>query len=128
MAIIYCGRPRALDGWVQVYNIFVIQKGFASSRICRRNQGAIKMGQVEVFEWLKNQREGGRDCFFSIKEIEDGLRAVGNTDSLIGLRGDVFRLCICDYVEYQDLDKTGLNNYKKVFRCKLKYCNGFKEL
>lgn len=83
------------------------------------------MGQVEVFEWLRDQRECGDDDFFYPKEIEKGLRSKGlSNGALEHIRGDCFRLwqsgngCL----EMKDFDLKGQTNWMKAFRVKKQYC------
>lgn len=77
------------------------------------------MGQVEVYAWLKNQYEMGKHEWFSTQEVIKGLREGGATSGMLkGVRADLIRLCVSGYVEMQDLDKTGFNNYNRVFRFK----------
>ena len=83
------------------------------------------MGQMEVYEWLKNQRESGKEQYFTTKEVEKGLTQAGFSNGTIkNLRVDLIKLTVSGYLEMIDLDKSGLNNYNRVFRIKKVYCNG----
>ena len=81
------------------------------------------LGQYEVYEWLKNRLESGDDRFFTPKDIELGMIAQGiGTERRNGaVRGDCFRLLSSGYLDMQDLDKSNLSNWKKVFRIKKQY-------
>lgn len=75
------------------------------------------MGQYEVFKWLKMQAECGQTQYFTPQEVEKGLKAQGlSNGALQGIRRDLIKLSISKIILTQDLDKTGLNNYKRVFK------------
>lgn len=77
------------------------------------------MGQWDVYEWLKCKYECGIYTWFTPKDVEQGLREQGFTNGyLINIRTDLIKLSVANCIEYKDLDKTGLSNYKKVFRYK----------
>ena len=73
------------------------------------------MGQIEVLDWLKTQYECGQTQFFTVKEIEKGLQRQGK-NSLAHTRMYCIKLAISKIIEVKDLDTTGFNNYKRVFR------------
>ena len=77
------------------------------------------MGQWDVYEWLKNQFESGNLKWFTPREVEKGLKDAGFSEGYLKfIRTDLIKLAVSKIIEYKDLDKTGLSNYKKVFRFK----------
>ena len=75
------------------------------------------MGQFEVYMWLKTQKEIGNDKYFTTKEIEKGLKDNGATNGMLkGIRVDCIKLVVNKDIIMLDLDKTGFNNYNKVFK------------
>lgn len=75
------------------------------------------MGQFEVYMWLKTQYESGNVKWFTTQEIIKGLKDNGATNGLLkGVRIDCIKLVICKDIKMLDLDKTGFNNYNKVFK------------
>jgi hypothetical protein len=84
------------------------------------------LGQIEVFEWLKKQRQTGNDQFFSVKEIEKGVTDCGlfNGNGR-GVRGAIIMLEAYDYLE---VDYRGrYTDFGRVFRIKKKYTRSFDE-
>ena len=83
------------------------------------------MGQDQVFQWLKDQREMGIDEYFDPVEITKGLKNQGlSNGQLHGIRGDCFKLWMqgngC--IEMKDFDRKGITNWMKRFRIKKQYC------
>lgn len=77
------------------------------------------MGQIEVYEFLKEKR-GYSDAWFSVADIEEGLKEKGYSNGTIGaVRGDVLRLEWSGYLEAKKKGK--LSDWKRVFRLKAKY-------
>jgi hypothetical protein len=75
------------------------------------------MGQDEVYTWLKDQYEMNNKQWFTIKDITKGLIARGVTNgSIKGIRADCIKLTVTNIIQSKDLDLTGWNNYKRVFR------------
>lgn len=78
-----------------------------------------KMGQIEVYEFLKNKRFIS-DEWFSVADIEGALQGAGFTNGVLsGVRGDVIRLEWSGYLEARKMGK--LSDWKRVFRLKAKY-------
>ena len=77
------------------------------------------MGQIEVYEFLKNKRFINDECF-SVSDIEKALQEAGFTNGVIsGVRGDVIRLEWSGYLEAFKIGK--LSDWRRVFRLKAKY-------
>lgn len=75
------------------------------------------MGQFEVYMWLKTQFESGNLQWFTTQEIIKGLRDNGlSNGALKGVRVDCIKLVVSQHIKMLDLDKTGFNNYNRVFR------------
>jgi hypothetical protein len=87
------------------------------------------MGQNEVFEWLRDQREIGNDQYFLPKEISIGLKSKGFSNGVLNnIRGDCFCLWQCGNgcLEMYDYDLKGRTNWLKGFRIKKDYVRGAK--
>ena len=77
------------------------------------------MGQPEVYEWLKFQRIVIKnEQYFTIAEVVQGLKDIGIKEGLDYTRMHLIKLCVSKHVEYKDMDRHGISNYKKVFRFK----------
>lgn len=75
------------------------------------------MGQIDVYYWLKNQYEIGNTQWFTVQEISKGLKDNGATNGMLDkLRVDCIKLAVSKCIKVKDLDTTGFNNYKRVFR------------
>lgn len=76
------------------------------------------MGQIEVYEFLKNQRLSGVDAFFSCRAVECALKERGFSGGVIkGVRGDLLRLEFSDYLEARIEEKA----WVRCWRIKSKY-------
>lgn len=73
------------------------------------------MGQIEVYELLKNQRLSGNESFFSISEIEKLMKDAGYTNGCIkSVRASVLTLYEYKYLDGKMITKW--SDWKKVFR------------
>lgn len=78
------------------------------------------MGQIEVFEYLKNKRLYGSTKFYSVAEIQRGLKEQGCSNGLLhGVRGDVISLEWSGYLESEV--KGSWREWRRCFRLKKKY-------
>ena len=80
------------------------------------------MGQIEVFELLKNERKVGNDSFFSVSEVQKLMKEHGYTNGMIeGVRGDLLRLELGGngYLEVKMSGKY--YDWKRLYRVKYKY-------
>jgi len=76
------------------------------------------MGQIEVFEFLKSQRQSGVDSFFSCRGGEGALRWKGFRSGVIkGVRGDLVRLEWSAYLEAKIEEKA----WVRCWRVRSKY-------
>jgi hypothetical protein len=76
------------------------------------------LGQIEVYEFLKNERLCGNDCFYTCSKIQKVLREQGLSSGLVqGVRGDLLRL---EFTGYLDA-KIDANGWLRTWRLKLKY-------
>lgn len=79
------------------------------------------MGQLDVLQWLINQRAKGNHKYLTIKEIQKGLADQGFSNGVLkGVGSDLFRLNSTGYVEYKGI---GIWKHRKLFRVKDKYKN-----
>lgn len=77
------------------------------------------MGQYDVYDWLKSCYELEPERWFTPQDVMEGLRCRGLSNGYImNVRTQLIKLAVADMVEYKDLDKRGISNYKKVFRYK----------
>jgi DNA-binding transcriptional ArsR family regulator len=84
------------------------------------------LGQVEVYQLLKDMRESGDDRFFSVNEICKLMKNKGYTDGVIeGLRKHLLKLYYAGYLEDKMTNKY--SNWKRLFRIKEKYVKRLKE-
>ena len=75
------------------------------------------MGQFDVYMWLKCQFESGNVKWFTTQEIIQGLKQNGATNGMLkGVRIDCIKLYVSKDIKMLDLDKSGLNNYNRVFK------------
>lgn len=84
------------------------------------------MGQVEVYNWLKNQYESGNMQWFTTQDVIKGLKQ-DNPETCAyyrNVRTQLIKLTVSKLIDMQDLDKTGFNNYNRVFR----YKNGTQDI
>ena len=72
------------------------------------------MGQVEIYEWLKDRRLSGDERFFSHKEIKAGMDELGQ--STLRLRACLIQLESFGYVDTECSGKR--NNWFRRFRIK----------
>ena len=83
------------------------------------------MGQVEVYEWLKEQRKTGRHNYFAVSEVKEQMKRSGlYTDN--GRDSSEVKKCLVNlffygYVETQ-MTKDW-RNWEMKFRLKEKYVN-----
>lgn len=76
------------------------------------------MGQIEVYEFLKNRLVIGDNAFYSCKAIERALKEGGCSAGIIkGVRGDLLRLELSGYLEARIDPKP----WVRCWRLKLKY-------
>lgn len=76
------------------------------------------MGQIEVYEFLKRQRELGEERFWSCREVEDACRQNGfSSGMLVSVRGDLVRLEVSGYLDAM-IQKLG---WRRTWRIKAKY-------
>lgn len=75
------------------------------------------MGQFDVYNWLKIRALIEPEKWYTIQEITRGLKENGLTNgALEGIRADCIKLSVSKCILIKDLDTTGLNNYKRVFK------------
>jgi hypothetical protein len=75
------------------------------------------MGQTDVYEWLKVQALVQPDRYFTTQEIIKGLKDNGASNGMLeGVRKDCIKLVVSGCIKMIDLDKSGFNNYNKVFQ------------
>lgn len=80
------------------------------------------MGQTEVYEFLKKERELGNEQFFSVKEIKNRLKEQGMSNGVIEkLNEDLARLNLHDYLDMKIGGK--LSDWNRMFRIKSRYLN-----
>ena len=77
------------------------------------------MGQQEVYEFLKKEREK-TEGWFTINDIINGLKQNGANCCTLqkNVRDDVFKLVAFKQIEFKGL---GIWEHNKVFRCIRKY-------
>lgn len=76
------------------------------------------MGQIEVYEFLKNKRLQKDDSFWSCKSVEKALLDEGLSCGVVrGVRGDLLRLEISGYLEPRIHEKS----WVRCWRLKSKY-------
>lgn len=78
------------------------------------------IGQVEVYEFLKNQRLSGNDSYFSPTEIKKIFKDLGYSSGVIsGVLGDLIKLEIHGYLE---IKMSGdFRDWIRLFRLKKEY-------
>ena len=83
-------------------------------------RGGLKMGQIEVYEYLKALRNVGYDEYLSMADIISAMKEMGCNDGEWGVRSSVLKLEKYGYVEklfdYQFGKKS-----RMLFRLKCKY-------
>lgn len=78
------------------------------------------MGQIEVFEWLRLQRIKGVESFFSVREIEIGMRSSGMYNANpCRVYGAVLSLEAFGYLDARR--KGTVRKFSRVVRLKKKY-------
>ena len=77
------------------------------------------MGQQEVFDWLKLQREKGDESFFTAKQIYLGINEQGSEVSKDSVNKAILKLRLGGFLEY--IRRIGWTDYKMRFRLKGKY-------
>ena len=70
------------------------------------------MGQREVIEWLENKRSLGCDKYFTVKEVQKGLKGSCNGRSV---SNNLFKLALYGLVEWKG---RGIWSHQKLFRGK----------
>lgn len=76
------------------------------------------MGEAEVITWLTNQRIKGDHGFFTVQQIERGLKEMGCTNGQLKKVGhNCLRLNLFGIVEYRGI-MIGTFKHRKVFRVK----------
>ena len=76
------------------------------------------MGQIEVYEFMKDMRLSGHDSFFSCRAVEGALRSRGFSPGVIkGVRGDLLRLEFSGYLEARIEEKA----WVRCWRLRSKY-------
>lgn len=81
------------------------------------------MGQIEVYEWLKNQRRSGNQDYFSIEDIRKGLKEKkqnGCSNRYNNIRVAVIQLEAHNYLEVKLTGKS--RAWFRLFRLKKEYC------
>lgn len=82
------------------------------------------MGQIEVYEWLKQQRLLGVDDYFSIDDIRQGLkRSYCDNVRYNGVRVAVVKLESSGYLEAKVTGK--IRAWFRLFRIKKEYVERF---
>lgn len=77
------------------------------------------MGQIEVYEFLKDKR-ALEDTYFSVKQVCEGLRERGFSNGILqGVRGDLLRLEWAGYLEVRYSNK--FDDWLRLWRLKKKY-------
>lgn len=78
------------------------------------------MGQREVYDWLKCQREFGNHSYFSIREIANGLKKNNmEGDVLKKVRSDIPPLLRAGFLEHRINGKVW--DWYRLYRIKKKY-------
>ena len=78
------------------------------------------MGQIEVYELLKNRLASGDDRFFSVAEIEKMMKDAGYTNGMIhSIRGQLLKLELSGYLDVKMSGK--FRDWRRLFRIKKKY-------
>jgi hypothetical protein len=77
------------------------------------------MGQIEVYNYLKKMRLTGDHKYFSVREVEKGLKQQGYSNGVLDtVRGSLIKL---EYWGYVETIMTGeIRNWKRLFRIKEK--------
>lgn len=73
------------------------------------------MGQYEVEQYLKKQREENPDKWFTIKEIKEGLEGTASPTTLKNIHSHLFRLSQFGYIKVKGV---GLWDHHKEFQGK----------
>ncbi len=80
------------------------------------------MGQIDVYDFLKQQRLSGNHRFWIIKEVEAALKGRGCSSGCVeGVGGDLLRLEWSGYLESKMFG--GIREWRRCFRLKAKYIN-----
>jgi len=80
------------------------------------------VSQIDVYEFLKQQRLSGNHRFWRPKEVEFALKDRGcSSGSVEGVRGDLLRLEWSGYLEVEM--GGGIREWLRCFRLKRKYIN-----
>lgn len=78
------------------------------------------MGQIEVFQFLRDEAALGRWGFVTTRDVERGLQERGFSNGMVkGVRGDLMRLTISGYLEGGPA--RALDEFPGRFRLKKKY-------
>lgn len=79
------------------------------------------MGQDEVFEWFKQQRESGCQDWFCLATVTKGMKAKRDTSKAVTIRR-----CIVKLWSQGRLDMVSPNLWHRYYRLNDKYLAGFK--
>ena len=79
------------------------------------------MGQIEIYSFLKTQRETGSENYYSAKEIYKGLKVAGISRTH---RNCIYTSLIqLERFEYVEVKMRGnLRSFHRTYRLKKKYC------
>ena len=73
---------------------------------------------MDVFEFLKSQRESGNNQFWTIKEVQVSFRNQGFSRGVIeGIKGDLVKLEVTGYLD----GLVQRNGWNRAWRIKSKY-------
>lgn len=80
------------------------------------------MGQIEVYEYLKSQRERGNHKFLSVTDIQKGLKERSYSNGIIkNVSINLIKLEHYNYVEFRM--SGNLRDWKRLYRLRIDYCN-----
>lgn len=78
------------------------------------------MGQIEVYEYLKQQRLSGNHDFFSVIDVVKALKEQGKTNGMLeSVRGSLMMLRRYGYLENKM--SGDIRDWKMLFRLKEEY-------
>jgi hypothetical protein len=73
------------------------------------------MGQIEVYDLLKNERLSGNDAFFSPGDVKKLLKDNGFSNGCLdGAWKDLIKLADADYLEFKMSGKW--SDWKRIYR------------
>lgn len=80
------------------------------------------MGQIEVYELLKNLRTCKDERFFCVREVENLLKEKGFSNGVLkNTRRSLMRLSLSGYLEVKMSGKV--TDWKRLYRIKEEYVN-----